>query len=279
MAYGEMPQGFSGLELLLSSGRLAATLSGELSRWEVGGGGVVVDSLLLNKGRSGFRQIQWRVDVSVPLAGRGGEGRGWDAALLSRSGVGAGELLQEYSSCSWQCARLVPRLFELWRSEHAAWFGATVSSSSIRLVYIRGSASQSSQRGIFRCAHHGGEVEDEFLSLGNGWWLSRQGSCVASPGSALTPASSPSSIMVVWQPLPPLTLATVLSGRRLWSIQPPGQVAVSEALRAAGSVLPPLLPKWFVPCEVEVGCAASLFRRAKKGAELDCDSYRTYQVL
>ena len=79
--------------------------------------------------------------------------------------------------------------------------------------------------------------------------------------------------------LSPLSLATVLSCRRLWSSQPPGLVAMSEALRAAGSVLPPLLPKWFVPGEVEDGCAASLFRRTVEGAGLDCVSCYAFRVL
>ena len=48
--------------------------------------------------------------------------------------------------------------------------------------------------------------------------------------------------------------------------QPPGLDANAEALRFAASKLLSLLPKWFVPGEAEIDCAASLFRRAREGA-------------
>ena len=79
--------------LMPSTGWSAMTLHGELPKWEVGGGGVVTESLFPNKGRSGFLRIRmWCCDC--PLAGSGVEGEGCGAAQFIRSGIGAGKLIR-----------------------------------------------------------------------------------------------------------------------------------------------------------------------------------------
>ena len=167
------------LSSLLLRGRLSLGLPSAVRRWvvlalllaallwmEMAGGRAGPQFPFLNKlGSSGQISIQRSGAAAISPAGRGGEGKRWGGAHGARSGFGDGELLWECTNHSWQCAKMVPLRFVLWRSEPATGVGVASPSSSIMFDKFCRFGGQGIRMNFYLIPRHGGETDGEIYPL------------------------------------------------------------------------------------------------------------------
>lgn len=281
VAIGEMPMRSLLLVLLPSASGPCLLISGELSRWKLGGVAATVERPS-NNGSSGHLLVLWCGDADLPLTGHGGEGRDWCRYFCCRYGGGVvGFVLLEFPSRSGSTVEKMKQSGMLQRMEATVCIVHS-ATSSIRFVYRKLSGG-SVDLGFSFAARLGDEGRGESRMCALLLLDLHQGSSCASPGSFLT-ATNLSSLfkMVERRPLPPSTSATVVSGRRhkdIFNLQASMPLRRPFSCGAVCSRLP--VPSGVVPGDVEVDCPELRICRTGdgEGAGPNCVPLFFFRVL